>query len=61
MCLVALKRADWVVDLMSTKFLSLGTGLLWQEDSIDVRQHAPLRDGHPLQEFVELFIVTDGE
>ena len=59
--MVALKRADWVVDLRVYYALSLDTGLLRQEDCIDVRQHASLRDGHALQQFVELFVVQNGK
>ena len=46
---------------MSTTFLDLGAGFLWQEDRVDVGQHASLGDSHTLQEFVELLVIADGK
>ena len=46
---------------MSTTFLDLGAGFLWQEDRVDVGQHTSLGDGHTLQKFVELLVVADGK
>ena len=46
---------------MSTTFLSLRAGFLWQEDRVDVGQHTSLGDGHTLEKFVELLVVADGK
>ena len=46
---------------MSTTFLSLGAGFLWQEDSVDVGQYTSLRDGHTLKKFVKLLVIADGK
>ena len=61
MNMVALKRPDWIVDLKLYYNLGIGPGLLRQEDGMDVWQYASLRDGHPLHQFVELFVVPDGK
>ena len=36
-------------------------GLLGQQDSLDVGQHAALSDGHSAQQLVELLVVADGQ
>jgi len=48
---------------MSGKNLSFGglIGLLWQKNSLDVGQDTTLSDGHSVEKFVQLFVVTDGQ
>ena len=46
---------------MSTTFLDLGAGFLWQEDRVDVGQHTSLGDRHTMQKFVELLVIADGK
>ncbi|XP_034432975.1 uncharacterized protein LOC117756542 [Hippoglossus hippoglossus] len=60
---VALKRAFVSVVSISFALLGLGglLGLLGQQNSLDVGQHAALSDGHSAQEFVELLVVADGQ
>ena len=36
-------------------------GLLWQKDSVDVREHTAGSNGYRAQELVELLVVADGE
>jgi hypothetical protein len=61
---VALKRAVLLTNnKWKKKDLSLGglVGLLGEEDGLDVGQHTTLGDGHAGQEFVQLFVVADGQ
>ena len=37
------------------------TGLLGQEDGLDVGQHTSLGDGHALEQLVQLLVVADGQ
>ena len=54
---VALKRAV----LMSRRELGSFLGLLGQQDRVDVWKHAALGNGHTMQQFVQLLVVSDGK
>jgi hypothetical protein len=61
---VALKRAGWVSWLMLVVGeLSLGCllGLLGQKNSLDVGEDSTLGDGDSSEQFVQLFVITDGQ
>ena len=58
--MVALKRADWVVELNVYYILDFGA-LLRKEDRVNIRQHTSLRQCHAFQQLVQLFIITNGQ
>ena len=57
---VALKNAFWLIDRKDL-FLGLLVVLLGEKDGLDVGQDTSLSDGHSRQEFVQFFVVSDGE
>ena len=59
-CLVALKRADWVVE-WNVYYILRFEAFLWKEDRVYVRQHTSLRQGNTFQQLVQLFVVADGQ
>ena len=61
--LVALRRAGWVFGVWAVGELSLGCllGLLWQQNSLDVGEDSTLGNGDTSEQFVQLFIITDGQ
>ena len=61
---LALKRAfGWFPAVSRSPGLLLGglLGLLGQQHSLDVGQHAALSDGHSAQQLVELLVVADSQ
>ena len=57
-CVVALKRAGF--DMQERSSLLLGS-LLGEKDSLDVWQDTTLGNGDSRQEFVQFFVITDGQ
>ena len=60
---MALRRAGWVFGAWAVGELSLGCllGLLWQQNSLDVGEDSTLGNGDAGEQFVQLFIITDGQ
>ena len=56
--LMALKRA---VSAVSEECLILLGGLFGEEDGLNVGQNSSLSDSNPTKQFVQLFVVSDGE
>ena len=55
---MALKRA---VSAVSEECLILLGGLFGEEDGLNVGQNSSLSDSNPTKQFVQLFVVSDGE
>ena len=59
--MVALKRAVWIGNAFWRLVLLLLAGFLWQENSLNVWQHATLGNCDSLKKFVQLFIVANSQ
>jgi hypothetical protein len=61
---MALKKAGGLKYIFNLKYLFLLGwlfGFLWQQDGLDVGENTTLSNGHTRQEFVQLFVVSDGQ